>query len=110
FGVASPGDTAMVAVDLEPDGGITISCAVADPGEGNDSMLTQIASHVTGIPMNKIRLVTRDTDHTSSMGPAAGSRMTYVAGNSLILACEQLKAAMKEAGTTTYEGMKKAGK
>ena len=110
FGIASPGDQGVVAVELDPDDGLTIFCAVADPGEGNDSMLTQIASHVSGIPMNKIRLVTRDTDHTTGMGPAAGSRMTYVAGGSLIAAIGQLKNAMKEAGVTDYEGLKKAGK
>ena len=95
---------------VDQDDGLTVFCAVADPGEGNDSMLTQIASHVSGIPMEKIRLMTRDTDHTTGMGPAAGSRMTYVAGGSLILAIEQLKNAMQSAGVTTYEGLKKAGK
>jgi aldehyde oxidoreductase len=110
FGVASPGDAGIVAVDLDADDGITIYAAVADPGEGNDSMLTQIASHVLGIPMNKIRLVTRDTNRTAAMGPAAGSRITYVAGNSLIHALGQLKAAMKEANADTFDKLKKAGK
>ncbi len=110
FGIGQPGDRGMVAVELGPDDGLTIFCAVADPGEGNDSMLTQIASHCSGIPMEKIRLATRDTNRTTGMGPAAGSRMTYVAGNSLILAVQQLKSAMEEAGVTTYDGLKKAGK
>jgi aldehyde oxidoreductase len=44
------------------------------------------------------------------MGPAAGSRMTFMAGNTLINGLEQLKKAMKEAGSKTYEGLKKAGK
>ena len=60
--------------------------------------------------MEKIRLVTRDTDRTPGMGPAAASRMTYMAGGSLILAIEEMKKAMKEAGATSYEGLKKAGK
>jgi aldehyde oxidoreductase len=110
FGVAGPADVGRVAVELDPDDGMTIFAAVADPGEGNDSMLTQIASHLSGIPLEKIRLVTRDTDHTTGMGPAAASRMTYMAGGSLLLAIEQLKQAMKEAGTNTHEGLKKAGK
>jgi aldehyde oxidoreductase len=97
-------------VELDPDDGLTIYAAVADPGEGNDSMLTQIASHLSGIPMDKIRLMTRDTDHTTAMGPAAASRMTYMAGGSLVLAIEQLHKAMAEAGTDTYAGLKKAGK
>jgi aldehyde oxidoreductase len=60
--------------------------------------------------MNKIRLMTRDTNHTAGMGPAAASRMTYMAGGSLVLAIEQMKKAMEEAKTNTYEGLKKAGK
>lgn len=72
-------------------------------------MLTQIASHTSGIPMEKIRLVTRDTDRTVAMGPTASSRMTYVAGGSLILAIGQLKKAMQDTGATTYEGLKRAG-
>lgn len=110
FGIGGPGDSGRVAVDLDPDGGLTISAAVADPGEGNDSMLTQIAAHLSGIPMEKIRLVTRDTGRTAAMGPAAASRMTYMAGGSLVLALEQMKQAMQEAGASTYAGLQKAGK
>jgi aldehyde oxidoreductase len=73
-------------------------------------MLTQIASYCAGIPLDKVRLVTRDTNRTTHMGPAAGSRITYVAGGSLVLAIEDLKKAMKEAGVSTYDGLKKAGK
>ena len=110
FGIGGPGDVGRVAVEIDPDDGLTVFGAVADPGEGNDSMLSQIASHLSGVPMHKIRLVTRDTDRTAEMGPAAASRMTYMAGGSLVLALEQLKKAMEEAGSNTYEGLKKAGK
>ena len=92
FGIGEPGDAARVAVELDPDDGLTIYAAVADPGEGNDSMLTQIAAHLLGLPLDKIRLFTRDTDQTTAMGPAAGSRMTYMAGGALVDAIEQLKA------------------
>lgn len=110
FGIGGPADIGRVVVELDPDNGLTIFAAVADPGEGNDSMLTQIASHLTGIPLGKVRLVTRDTDRTTGMGPAAGSRMTYMAGGSLVLAIEQLQKAMREAGADTCEGLRKAGK
>ncbi len=93
-----------------PDDGITIFAAVADPGEGNDAMLTQIAAHQMDLPLEKVRLYTRDTFETVGMGPSAGSRMTWMAGNSLINAIESLKSAMKEAGVTSYAGLKSAGK
>jgi aldehyde oxidoreductase len=110
FGIAEPGDKAMVAVERDPDDGITIYAACADPGEGNDSMLTQIAAHLLELPMGKVRLATRNTDQTTETGPAAGSRITYMVGGALVNAIEQMKQAMAEAGVRNYEGLKKAGK
>lgn len=110
FGIAEPGDAAMVAVERDPDDGITIYAAAADPGEGNDSMLTQIAAQLLNIPMEKVRLVTRSTEQTTETGPAAGSRITYMVGGALVNAIEQMKAAMAEAGVSDYEGLKRADK
>jgi len=97
-------------VEMDPDDGVTIYAAVADPGEGDDALLTQIAAHQMGLPLDKVRLYTRDTSKTVAMGPSAGSRITWIAGNALIDATEQLKKAMAEAGSRTYEGLKNAGK
>ena len=105
FGIGQSGDAAIVAVELDPDDGITIYGAVADPGEGNDSMLTQLAADCLGIPLDKVRLVTRDTDRTTATGPAAGSRITYMVGGAMMNGVEQLKAAMAEAGATTHAQM-----
>jgi aldehyde oxidoreductase len=110
FGVGGAGDSATMAIEIDPDNGVTIYAAVADPGEGNDSMLAQIAAHQLGLPLNKVRLYTRDTDKTVLMGPAAGSRMTFMAGHSMLNAIANLEAAAKEAGARTYEALKKAGK
>jgi aldehyde oxidoreductase len=103
-------DTAMVAVELDPDNGITVYGGVADPGEGNDAMLSQIAAHAMGVPIDKVRLVLRDTDRTPVTGAAAGSRMTWMAGNALLLAVEQLKNAMAGIGAKTYDELKASGK
>jgi aldehyde oxidoreductase len=110
FGIAEPGDSSQVSIELEPDDGVTIYGAIADPGEGNDSMLTQIAAHLLGLPMEKVRLYTRDTDRTVNMGPSAGSRMTYMGGGALVNAIEKLKQAMKDSGASNYTELKKAGK
>ena len=110
FSIGDAADIGKLAIEIDPDDGVTIYAAVADPGEGNDAMLTQIAAHQLGLPLEKIRLYTRDTDKTVGMGPAAGSRMTFTAGNALLKAIVNLQNAMKEAGTKTYAGLKKAGK
>ena len=110
FGIGGAGDSAKLSIEIDPDDGVTIYAAVADPGEGNDAMLTQIAAHQLGLPLEKVRLYTRDTDKTVLMGPSAGSRMTFMAGHSLLNAIANLEKAMKEAGTRTYAGLVKAGK
>ena len=110
FGIGGPGDQGHVEVEVNEDDTISVYGAIADPGEGNDAMLTQVADSVLDVPMDRIRLETRSTHNTVAMGPAAGSRMTYIGGGSLQLAVEQLKKAMDEAGSKTYAGLKKAGK
>ncbi len=110
FGIAEPGDAAMVAVERDPDNGVTIYAAAADPGEGNDSMLAQIAAHLLNLPMEKVRLVTRSTEQTTETGPAAGSRITYMVGGALVNAIDQMRAAMEEAKVSDYEGLKRANK
>jgi aldehyde oxidoreductase len=110
IGATVPGDRANMAVELHLDGSLTVYGSVADPGEGNDAMLTQLAAHLMGLPPEKIRLVVRDTDRTPVTGVAAGSRITYMAGSALRDAIEQLKKAMGEAKATSYEGLVAAGK
>ncbi len=110
FGIGGAGDAAKLAIELDPDGGVTIYAACADPGEGNDTMLTQIAAERLGLPLDKVRLYTRDTDKTVLMGPAAGSRMTFMAGNTLINAITNMEKTMQEAGTKTYDGLIQAGR
>lgn len=110
FGIGGPGDQAVAAVELDADGGLTIFAAAADPGEGNDSMFTQLASDFMNIPMDKIRLSTRDTGLTTQTGPAAASRITYMVGGAMINALEQLKQVMEETGATTRSELEQAGR
>ena len=110
FGIAEAGDQAANAVEINPDDTVTIYAAIADPGEGNDSMLSQLAAQVLGLPLEKIKLYTRDTDKTVAAGPSAGSRQTYMGGGALVNGLEKMAKAMKEAGCKTYAGLKKAGK
>ena len=110
FGIGASGDLAQMFVEVNSDDTVTIYGSVADPGEGNDSMLTQLAAQILEMPMDRIRLYTRDTDKAPNAGIAASSRMTYVAGGALVNALQPLRLAMDEAGSKTYTGLKKAGK
>jgi aldehyde oxidoreductase len=109
-GVGRTGEGAVAAIELDSDGGISVYAAAADPGEGSDSMLSQIVAHVMNIPLDKVRLFTRDTDLTSMSGPAAGSRLTFMIGGALVNALQQLKEAMEETGARNLDELLAAGK
>lgn len=110
FGIGSPGDNGVAAVELDDDGGATVYAAAADPGEGTDTMLTQLTAKNMNLPLDKVRLVTRDTDRTTATGPAAASRITFMVGGAVVDAINQLKNAMVEVGAKTREDLKKADK
>ncbi len=110
FGIGGPGDVSVASVELDDDGSVSVYAAAADPGEGNDSMLTQLTAEFMGLPMDRVRLYTRDTDNTAASGPAAGSRITYMIGGALINGLTQLKAAMTETGAATGQELEAAGK
>jgi aldehyde oxidoreductase len=110
FGIGGPGDSAIAAVELNSDGGITVYAAAADPGEGTDSMLAQLAARQMHLPLDKVRLVTRDTDLTTATGPAAGSRQTFMVGGALVEAINALKNAMAEVDAKTADDLEKSGK
>lgn len=110
FGIGQPADKAAAVAELDFDDGVTVYAAAADPGEGNDSMLTQLAAQVLGLPMDKVRAVSRNTDQTAASGPASGSRITYMIGGAAVDALTQLKNAALEVGSLSYSAFKEAGK
>ena len=110
FGIAMPGDKSVAAIELDPDDGVTVYVAAADPGEGNDSMLTQLVASVLELPLAKVRLRTRSTADTTASGPASGSRVTYMIGGAAVDAAQQLRAAMYEEGARTHAAFVAAGR
>ena len=102
FGIGFPGDKSISAVELESDDTVTVYAAAADPGEGNDSMLTQLAAQVLDLPLDRVRADTRRTDRTAAAGPASGSRVTFMIGGATVDALKQLRQAMDEVGAKTH--------
>jgi len=60
----------------------------ADCGQGAHTVLAQMAAEALELPVEKIRLVVSDTAYTANSGSASASRMTFMAGNSILGAAE----------------------
>jgi CO/xanthine dehydrogenase Mo-binding subunit len=62
--------------------------AAAEVGQGNHTILAQMAAEVIGVPFEKVSMVTMDTLDMGNAGSASASRLTFMAGNSVKGAAE----------------------
>lgn len=72
---------------------VTLYHAAAEVGQGNHTILAQMAAEVIGVPYEKVSMVTMDTLNMGNAGSASASRLTFMAGNSVKGAAE---AALKK--------------
>jgi len=78
-------------VKLNDDGHATVVTGVVDNGQGNESMMVQIASEVLSIPMDDINLINADTEITNLDPGAYSQAAAFVGGNAVKRACEDAR-------------------
>ncbi len=62
--------------------------AAAEVGQGNHTVMTQMAAEAVGVPFEKVKLIVSDTAMTGSSGSVSASRMTFMSGNAIRGAAE----------------------
>lgn len=96
-----PHTTALIRVDTE--GGVTVHCAVADIGQGANTVMAQMAAEALGIHYEDVHVVSGDTElGTFDLGSFA-SRVTYAAGAAIKEAAEQINQKIKEVAAGMLE-------
>jgi xanthine dehydrogenase YagR molybdenum-binding subunit len=83
-------------VALGADGVLTCRMAMTDIGTGTYTILTQIAAEMTGLPMDRVRVLLGDTDFPMASG-SGGSFGANSAGSALYEACMNLRAKLAAA-------------
>lgn len=79
-------------VKLNDDGQITVFTGMVDNGQGNESMVIQVASEIFGVPMEDINLVNADTEVTNLDPGAYSQAAAFVGANAVKKACEDARA------------------
>lgn len=74
------GNNSSAMVKVFPDATAKFYCALADIGQGQHTVQTQIASEVLGIPYENVSLVCHDTDSTPWACITASSCGTWIQG------------------------------
>jgi CO/xanthine dehydrogenase Mo-binding subunit len=94
-GVSNPSSAQL---ELSPKGHLTLFTGAAEIGQGSDTVLSQIAVRYFGLSLDQIRLVRGDTGRTTSAGATSASRQTYISGNAVLDAAQQLEQRLREEG------------
>jgi putative selenate reductase molybdopterin-binding subunit len=87
-------DMAAASIKLNDDGSINLMVGATDLGTGSDTILGQIAAEVLGIPLEKVIVTSSDTDLTPFDTGAYASSTTYVSGEAVRRAAEDVRGQL----------------
>ena len=79
-----------------PDGQILIHLGAPDLGQGLATVSEQFVAEALGLPFEALVTAPIDTNTSPDGGVTCASRMTYLVGNAMLLAAEQLKRGLLE--------------
>ncbi len=80
-----------VTIKVQEDGGtVKVLTGAAEIGQGSDTAMAMIAAEAIGIPLDRVRLVSGDTDYGVDLG-AYSSRTTLMTGHATKEAGEAVK-------------------
>jgi len=90
-------DMGSATLELQDDGFFKLLIGATDIGTGSDTILAQIAAEELGVPSDDIVVYSSDTDRTPFDVGAYASSTTYVTGNAIIRAAQNMKKVLCEA-------------
>ena len=103
-GTAIPGlDMGGASVKINDDGSFNVLVGATDLGTGSDTVLSQIAAEVLGVPLEDIIIYSSDTDMTPFDTGAYASSTTYISGTAVKKAAEQVAEQIKERAALMLE-------
>jgi xanthine dehydrogenase molybdenum-binding subunit len=97
----SGGDTGVV-LSAGIDGFSIISPSI-DQGSGTHTILRQLVADQMKVPVDQVQVVVGDTDTAPRDSGMRASRMTYVAGNAIMEACEKMRVRLLDQAARMLE-------
>ncbi|MEM5779555.1 MAG: molybdopterin cofactor-binding domain-containing protein [Lawsonibacter sp.] len=89
---------------LNDDATVQLLVGSSDIGQGSETMESQIAAESLGIPLSSVRITAADTLLTPYDTGTFGSSQTFICGNAVTRACEDLKGKVMAQLREIYPG------
>jgi CO/xanthine dehydrogenase Mo-binding subunit len=88
-------DQGGALVFLNPGGTFSIRMGLAELGQGLRTIMAQVAAHGLGVAISRVDVCHPDTDIDPWSGKTTSSRATVIAGQAVILACQEAKSFLR---------------
>ncbi|RAH06894.1 MAG: aldehyde oxidase [Methanobacteriota archaeon] len=99
---------ATVHLKVDMDGGVTVHTGAAEIGQGSDTVVAQSVAEVLGLPMDMIRIRSRDSDTSPVDLGSYSSRVTFMNANAAISAAMKIRGSLLDA-TSEITGAERDG-
>ncbi len=96
-------DMGAATIKMNEDGSFNLLVGATDLGTGSDTILSQIAAEVLGVPLEKMIVYSSDTDMTPFDVGAYASSTTYVSGMAVKRAAERVKGQILDVASRILE-------
>ena len=83
---------------LDAQGALVVHTGVTEQGQGAESVVAQVAATAFGVPIEKVRVITGDTDNTPYGGGTWASRAAGIGGEAAWQSGKALRANVLEGG------------
>lgn len=88
-------DMGAASIKMNDDGSFNLLIGATDLGTGSDTVLSQMAAEVLGVPLEDIVTYSSDTDFTPFDKGAYASSTTYISGGAVVKAAQQVAERIK---------------
>lgn len=88
---------------LDAKGNVFVATGATEQGQGMEAVISQVAATAVGVPPERIRIVTGDTDHTPYGGGTWASRAAGIGGEAVAQAGRALRERVLEAAAAMLQ-------
>lgn len=85
------------------DGTVLLNTGAVDIGQGSNTVLTQMCAEALKLPVDRVAIASPDTDGSPYNWGTTASRVTYVAGRSVVGAAAEVEGKVKQHASEMLE-------
>jgi carbon-monoxide dehydrogenase large subunit len=88
---------------LDAKGNVYVSTGATEQGQGMEAVISQVAATAVGVPVERLKIITGDTEHTPYGGGTWGSRAAGIGGEAVAQAGRALRLQILDAAAAMLQ-------